>query len=319
VVHQLEPGDGGLTDHSPREATGLLEAAGLDDPVEEQACLRFPGRREDLGRWTLLQDPATLEERHPVGDVAGKAHLVRRDDHGHAHPGEVPDDRQDLRDEHRVERRGDLVEQQDRRLHRQRADDGDPLLLSPGQPVGDGVALVEQAEPPAQLLRARLGVRPGQPEHLDGRKGDVPDHGHVREQVVGLEHDADAATHAVHVHAPRRDIRTLDEDAPGIDRLQQVDAAQQGALARPGRADEAYDLVVVDHQVDAVEDEVVPERLAQALDAQRRMARRPRVRPAGRDAHRAPARYRLRSRLMSQSTNRDRGTVSARNSSAETR
>ena len=59
---------------------------------------------------------------------------------------QLPDDRQHLRHQHRVERRRDLVEQQDVRLHRQRAHDGDPLLLAAREPVGHRVALVGQPE-----------------------------------------------------------------------------------------------------------------------------------------------------------------------------
>ena len=76
----------------------------------------------------------------------------------------------------------------------------------------------------------------------------------------------------------------------GVDGLQQVDASQQRALARPGRPDEAHDLVLRHGQVDALEHEMVAERLAQALDAQRLPAERRTCTRYRAAAHRAPAR-----------------------------
>ena len=66
----------------------------------------------------------------------------------------------------------------------------------------------------------------------------------------------------------RGDLLALDDDAPRIDRLEQVDAAQQRRLARAGRPDEADDLVLGDHEVDPAQDLELAERLVQALDAQ---------------------------------------------------
>ena len=191
----------------------------------------------------------------------------------------------------------------------------------PDSRSGTCVPLVDEPEPRQQLLRARLGLGARQLEHLDGRQRHVAEHAHVREQVVGLEHDADAPPDAVDIDALGGDLRALDEDAPGVDGLQQVDAAQQGALARPRRADEAHDLVLGHDQVDALEHEMVAERLAQALDPQRLAARRsdPAVAVVRLEAHRAPARYRLRSRATSQSTRRASGMVRSRNSTADTR
>ena len=57
---------------------------------------------------------------------------MRRDDHRHPLLGQLPDRVQDLGDQHGVERARDLVQQQDVGLHRERADDGDPLLLPAG-------------------------------------------------------------------------------------------------------------------------------------------------------------------------------------------
>ena len=72
--------------------------------------------------------------------------------------GELADHVEHLRDELRVERARDLVEQQQLGLHRERPHDRDALLLAAGEPVGVLVALVGEAE--ALEQRGRLARRP---------------------------------------------------------------------------------------------------------------------------------------------------------------
>ena len=67
----------------------------------------------------------------------------------------------------------------------------------------------------------------------------------------------------------RGDLVAFDDDPAGVDRLQQVDAAQQRRLARARRPDEADDLVLRDGEVDAAQDLDGAERLVQALDPER--------------------------------------------------
>jgi hypothetical protein len=60
----------------------------------------------------------------------------------------------------------------------------------------------------------------------------------VGEQVEALEDDADVAPVLVDVDARAADDLALEGDGPCLDRLQGVDAAQQGRLAAPGGADQ---------------------------------------------------------------------------------
>ena len=60
-----------------------------------------------------------------------------------------------------------------------------------------------------------------------------------------------------------------DDDPPGVDRLQEVDAAEQRRLAGARRADQADDLVLGHGQVDPAQHLGLPERLVQALDDER--------------------------------------------------
>ena len=100
----------------------------------------------------------------------------------------------------------------------------------------------------------------------------------MREEVEGLEDDPDAAPHRVHVDAVRRDLLAADDDPPGVDRLQQVHAAQQRRLPRARRADEADDLVLGQLEVDPAQHLELPERLVDALEDE-----------SGVGAHRIPA------------------------------
>ena len=107
-------------------------------------------------RRALLDDDAAIDEQHAVGDVAGKAHLVGDDDHGHAVIGELAHHAEHVADQLGIERRGRLVEQDRLRLHRERARDRDALLLAAGELRRMRVGLVGEARPaPAARGRAR--------------------------------------------------------------------------------------------------------------------------------------------------------------------
>ena len=122
----------------------------------------------------------------------------------------------------------------------------------PDSRSGYSMPLVGEPEPFEQrrCLRVRVIARASQ--HLSRRERHVAQHGHVREQVERLEDDPDAPPDPVDVDAPGGDLLALHDDPPRIDRLEQVDAAQERGLPRPGRADQADDLVLGDGQVDAL-------------------------------------------------------------------
>ena len=97
-----------------------------------------------------------------------------------------------------------------------------------------------------------------------------------------------------------RDLLAAHDDPSGVDRLEQIHAAQERRLPRAGRADEADDLVLGQLKVDAAQHLELPEGLAQSRDLQRRRA------------HAAlPACWRRLSRATSQSVKRAIGIVSA--------
>ena len=91
------------------------------------------GLSKICSRRPLLDDQAVVHEHHAIGGGAGEAHLVADHDHGHAALAQAAHDRQHRTDQLGIERRGRLVEQHDPRLERDRAGDGDPLLLAARQ------------------------------------------------------------------------------------------------------------------------------------------------------------------------------------------
>ena len=254
---------------------------GGDDALQELLRPLLARRAEELLRRALLEDPAGVEEAHAVGDVAGEAHLVRRDQHRHASRRELADHVENLRDELRVERARDLVQEEKLRLHREGARDRDALLLAAREPVGVLVPLVREPEALEQAGRVRLRLGARQPPRLARRERHVLEHRHVGEEVERLEDDPDPAAHDVDIDPARGDLLAADDDPAGRDRLEQVDATEERRLAGPGGADQADDLVLGQHEVDPAEHLELAERLVDALDPQRLVAVMRASRPAG--------------------------------------
>ena len=198
-------------------------------------------------------DQAIAEERHPVGHVAGEADLVGDQDHGHAFLGEQAHGVQHLADQLRVERRGGFVEQHVVRRHRQRPGDRHALLLAAGKALGEDLELVAETDVGELLQRHRLGFGAALAEHLARREHDVFQHGQVGEGVPLLEDDADLPPQAVEVGTAGMHVDAVDADAAALDRLQAVDAHQQGRLAGTGAADDRQHLALVHPQVDTLD------------------------------------------------------------------
>ena len=134
---------------------------GLELAADELLELGRPRIGEQLGGRADLPHLALVHEHHEVGDPAREAHLVRDADHRHAAPREILHHRQHLGGELGIERRGHLVEQHDLRLQRQRAGDGDALLLAAGELLGIGSELVGEADQGQHLGGSFPGLAPG--------------------------------------------------------------------------------------------------------------------------------------------------------------
>ena len=74
------------------------------------------------------------------------------------------------------------------------------------------------------------------------------------EEVELLEDDPDPAPYVVHVLSLELGyLLALDHDRAAVGRREQIDAAKERRLTRPGRADHARDRAALDFEVDAGE------------------------------------------------------------------
>ena len=104
---------------------------------------------------------------------------------------EVADRLEHVADELGVERARHLVEQHRPRPAGEGAGDRDPLLLAAGEQLGALVLAPLEAEAGEQLARLAIGLGPVEALGLGHAEGHVAQHAEVREQVVGLEDDAE--------------------------------------------------------------------------------------------------------------------------------
>ena len=152
-------------------------------------------------------------------------------------------------------------------LHGQRADDRHALLLAAGEPVGEGVGLVAQADPVEQLVRR--GRRPGASRRLRDLarcERHVLEHRHVREEVERLEDDADLAAQRVHVDLALGDRLAVDDDRALLtasSRLRQRSSVDLPEPDAPIRHTTSCSATV---RLDLVEHRVLAEALGHVLD-----------------------------------------------------
>ena len=121
---------------------------------------------DHLLRRSLLDDASLFQEDDPVGCGAREPDLVGGHQNGRARRLQVQHQIQDLAHQHRVEGRGDLVEQEEFGIGGQGPDDRDALLLPAGEPVGKRSGLVAQADALQQLLAPGLRGVAGDAVHL---------------------------------------------------------------------------------------------------------------------------------------------------------
>ena len=163
-----------------------------------------------------------------------------------------------------VERRQRLVEQQHRRLGRERARERNALLLSAGQLMRIFLRLVAQVHErqhfvdpsPDRVLRPFPAFEP---------IADVPGHRHVGKQRIRLEDDAEIAQ-------ARRDADeacTVLRHFAGIGRLEAGDDPQQRGLAAARRTEKADEFAFVDVQADVVQRQDAAEPLGDVAQRQK--------------------------------------------------
>ena len=199
-----------------------------------------------------------------VGDLTGKAHLVRHDQHGAAFLGQHLHHAQHFAYQLGVKGRGGLVKQHHLGLYRQCAGNGHALLLAAAHVVGVAVFLALQAHQFEVLAGTGHGLVLAQAQHMHGHFDDVLHHRHMRPKVEVLEHHGQLAAQALELLGVHRVQRAVAvgaqlqafasyDDLPLLRLLQKVDAAQKGALARARAADDADHVASAGVERDALE------------------------------------------------------------------
>ena len=208
---------------------------------------------KQLGGRILLKDRAAVHEDDAARHLAGKAHLVRHDRHGHAVGGELAHEIEHLADHFGVERARRLVKEHYVRLHAQRADDRDTLLLPAGEHIRVLVCLVRKTDTLQKLHAAHFRLVLGFELERHGRECDVLHHGLVREEIEVLEHHAHFPPVEVDVHLLVGDVHAVKKDMAGGRRFQQIQAPEQRGFAAAGGADDRHDLAGRDSERASVE------------------------------------------------------------------
>ena len=221
---------------------------------------------EDLLRRTVLVDHALVHEEDAGGHIAGETHFVRDDEHGHAVPGQLPDDAEHLSHHRGVQGRCRFVEKDHLRMHGQRPGNGHALFLPAGEGGRIVIGLLGHADLFQQFHRLFPGLfLSGMPERHGG-EDDVFQHGLVFEEIEALEHHAHLLAQEVQPGPLGHDVFAVHPDFTAGGRFQHVDGPQQGALAGAGRADDADDLSPADLAVHILQDgEDTPVRILEGL------------------------------------------------------
>ena len=227
-----------------------------------------PQRPLDLGDAPGAQDAAVVDDRDPGAHLAELGEDVAADEDRLAHRPQLAKDLAHLDAGPRVEARGRLVEDQQRRIVDERVGEAQPLAHAAREGLDVGVALVGEADDLEQLADHRGPA---------GRGDAVA----AREEVEVLP-DAEVVVHAVevgHVADAAADLDRVraDRDA-GHERLARGRGEERGQdlhrrrLARAVRPDQPEDLAAADDEVDAGHGEVVVVALHEAAGLDHRDA-----------------------------------------------
>ncbi len=234
---------------------------------------------QPLGPWPLeyLRGCTGLHNAPPVhkDDTAchltHERHLVADDDHRHTIRCKLADRIENFRHKLRVQRCGNLIEQQDRRFLRERSGNRDALLLATGELVGIGSQLFCQADTREEFLRFPHNFRSWTLLHDLGCQRNVPERRHVLEKVVLLENDGEAVTRFPQGGAVSVADGLSVKRHGALGGLGQADqGAQQRALARAGRPDQRDHFPAVDRQRNIAEDLFRAVVRANAIEFQKR-------------------------------------------------
>ena len=124
-----------------------------------------------------FHNAAIFKQDHLVGDGTRELHFMRHDQHGLAGIGEFEHHVEHFAHHLRIERGGDLVEQQHFRMQDQRTADGHALALAAGQLVRPGILAIGKADAFQKPDRLLLDCGLISLLHQGRRQCDVAKHG----------------------------------------------------------------------------------------------------------------------------------------------
>ncbi len=217
---------------------------------------------DDLGGRRLLGELAAVHDEDRVGDLVEDRDVVG--DHGHAlHEAAVPELDEHLRDRllrRDVERRGDLVGDQERRVEQRRDDHHRPLLhaareLDRIEAEHAGIES-DELEPPQELRLQRPVVEAAGLEELLEHPADPPRRVERAHRVLRDDRDPGEAVLVHRLEVPDRERRSveLDRAADVLHATREVhEAVPEARLPAPGLAGDAHDLAVRDREGDVVD------------------------------------------------------------------
>ena len=189
---------------------------------------------EELLRGGFLDHDTVFHKDGAGRDVAGKAHLMGDDQHGHALLCQLPHDGQHFTGQFRVEGAGGFVEIDDLGAGGKSAGDGHTLLLTARQLTGVVVGPVGEADFFQHLHADGIGLHFGRPPGDDEALGDVLQGRFVAEEVVVLEDESRLAAQprdAGAVGVGEVEGLTVEGELACVRRLKEVEASQQSGLA----------------------------------------------------------------------------------------
>lgn len=208
---------------------------------------------EEFGGRGFLDDRAAGHEDHAIGDLAGKAHLVRDADHRHALIGQRYHGIQHLFDHLRIKRRRRLIEQHHFRPHAKRAGDGHALLLATRKLHRVFVGLLQDLDPLEQAACPFLGLRLTDADSFHRRQHAVLQHGQMRKQIELLEHHADLTADRIYGLGLIAEKNPANADFPFLVGLKMVDAANERRFPAAGRPAQDDPLAAANRYVDVVQ------------------------------------------------------------------
>jgi len=185
------------------------------------------GPRIQLVRSAHFQQPTQVHDADPIRERERFLLIVRHED------GRDPklalhlaDGAAQLLADLGIESAEGLIEEQYLGLVRERAGDGDALLLAAGELRGQALVHALESDEPQELAAPRMAGAGAHATHAQGKLNVVGDR-HMTEERVVLKHEADVAL----LRGNMRDVTAMQRDAPVIHSRQARDRAQQGALA----------------------------------------------------------------------------------------